>query len=297
MKIFYKKFIILLTLWSITTALNLNFMLANEAQAFSLSEKEKSKVFRTPLSIPFDITKAGNQLEFKIQIKEKKTCWFELKFYDDDPRYPKYKPVIYEGGGFFDSNFMFWTMQILGAPVNWIPEKIRKNYTNAELDEALKERNRIIKLIGGEELVSFSGSGPSWEGRWTKHLGISTPLRLIVIKIDGDNQVNIADKITEPGKIDNVGFNMTGKTEAEIEQFKKEGNVISIQSYQDINGVSFLSKTTLEPGANTNNLSRYIDQILLEPGIYKIKIEALKDSPEFAGTKMNLIVGAGRRKY
>ncbi len=248
--------------------------------------------FRTPVSVPIDITKAGNKSEILIKIKEEKRCVFELKFYYDDPRYQnKYKHVIHEGGGFFGSNFMFWVTQILAAPKFAIKERFEKKYTQEELREILKEADRVRKLIGTEELKN---------GKWIQHSGIPTPIKLTIVKIEKNNQEIMFNEVTNPGKIDTISLNLEGKTEYEIDKFKKTGNLVSVRTRTgDISLIhikqNVIYKTVREPGSS--HFSRYVERILLDPGIYKITIEILKDSPELIGTKTSLVIGGSRRKF
>lgn len=176
----------------------------NNSYSMSFFNKEKSpqgtinNPYQLPVSVPIDITRKGNKLEFYVEVKENSGYSFELEYRYNDPRYNK-NSKYYEG--FFRRNFKeISTFQ-----------KYFKEYSKEELNEILEDYDRVRRLIDYEELIKF-GTGESYKSQWIKHQGIPTPIHLTIFKIaKNENQKVILDKINEYPKLISWGgtFNKT----------------------------------------------------------------------------------------
>ena len=151
------------------------------SMSFFASELEKKyKPLSIPASVPFDITKKGNEVETYIKVTERYGYTFQLEF-----RY--YNPEHDKNSKYYPS-FLRRTFGDIGRF-----KKYFKEYTKEELAEILVDHNRVRKLIDREELENH---------KFIKYPGIATPIHLIVTKINEDGSEKIfSDVISQTKKM------------------------------------------------------------------------------------------------
>ena len=180
-----------------------------------------NKLFTVPASVPFDLTKKGNKIEFELKIKEENGYAFELRFYYDDPRRSKYEWV-----------------EVLKS---FFPERPSTKEERIDLE-------RVKKLVGTKEFEN---------GKWTIYPGISTPIHLMIIKLEDEGSEKLVfDEVVE-----------------DFEKHRTKNTCGGLSCNREMGGMG------------------------LRSGTYKFIVEALKDAPEFNGTRINFLVarsGSGK---
>ncbi len=125
-----------------------------------------------------------------------------------------------------------------------------KKHSVAEWDEIDKDMVRVKKLVGGN--IPENPVNPG--GNWINYPGIPAPIHLTITKIENDGSQRVVfDKVRNP---------------------IKWGSGSSVAFYK-----IFAGYLAFEP-----------KETLFLPGVYKVSIEALKDSPELIGTNISLFI-------
>jgi len=149
------------------TSLILILLTANSYAMF-FQNSDDPKVYETPVSVPFDLTKKGNKTEVLVEIKEAKEYIFGLEFLYDDSR-NSYDIV-------HDKIFIEWL-----GPYIYLLGLADKPFFRAK--PVKPSAPRIIKLVGCDKL-------PNCE------LGIPTQTYLIITKLGEDKTYNVVNETT-----------------------------------------------------------------------------------------------------
>ena len=144
-----------------------------------LFKKDQDPILKTPISVPFDITKKGNQIEFFMKPRETYGYRFRLEFWYNDPRDSKYQ-FIENIKSFFPA----------------------KKYSQEELKEILKDSDRVAKLAGVGELTN---------GKWVERPAIPTPVKLTIVKLQDNQQQIVFEEVLEAQE-PNAGYRYFHKT-------------------------------------------------------------------------------------
>ena len=150
------------------------------SMSFFASELEKKyKPLSLPTSVPFDITKKGNEVEAYIEVEKWAGYSFMLEFRYYDPRDDK------------NSKYYRNSLERAISEISMFKKYSRK-YSKEELAEIFIDYNRVRNLVDHGELEN---------GKFIQYAGIETPIHLIVTKINDDkSEKNIFDDISQTKK-------------------------------------------------------------------------------------------------
>ena len=156
------------------------------SMSFFASELEKKyKPLSLPTSVPFDITKKGNEVETYIKVEEEHGYSFELEFRYYDPSRDKHSK-------YYRSPLKRFFSQIGRF------EKYFKKYTKEEWEEINTDFRRVLNFVDHGKLEN---------GKFVKYTGIATPIHIIVTKINEDGSEEVmTDLISETKNITSGGI-------------------------------------------------------------------------------------------
>jgi len=178
--------------------------------------KEKDGFLTTPISVPFDLTKKGNKIEFFIKPKKTYTYRFSLLYYYylpiDDP----------------ESKYYIHPIRQRLTTISVLEKYFERKYSEEEWKEIGKDADRVIKLSdhSGYKRVN---------GELIRVTYSPTPVlvNIKIIKINKEQENIIFDKILKPGRA-NAGGNYRHRT-LTAEPFLEQGKAykVTVQSMKD----------------------------------------------------------------
>lgn len=233
--------------FKITILITVLFHLSScQANAYGWFEKQPPK---TPLYIPFDVTKAGNKLETEFTADETHHYVFLFRFYPNP-----------EGRKIAETYQWGWTRAIF-----YILTHGRDSYKLSP--EQIVEYKRIAKLVGDIPDYAQTEDRKKIEIKGELEPVFHNNLNQINGKITfGYNEHSIKYKYNNPGIPMPVKFKIFAKEKSGYKLIFE----IERDTYPD------------------NHDTKIITGMMLNPGVYKVIVETIKDSPEFIGTDVDL---------
>jgi len=158
-------------------------------------------IFETPHAFaPYDLTKNGNKVEMLVRVKKRGNYRAQLEFHFDDPRFTDYERKNRR----VNAGWGRWFYEIIKLAI--VGEK---KYSKEEMNEFLKDRRRVIKLVGSEKLE---------DGKWVKHRGFPTPVHLKITQIEQSGSEKILfDQIVEHPELNEMNVGKCGYFSCEHE--------------------------------------------------------------------------------
>ena len=215
------------------------------------------KLPTTPYALPIDISKKGNKAEIDLRIKsDEERKNLEPKTVAFEIKFVPYDPKDDPKSKYYISSFRK-NLIMIGALRKYFEPK----RTKEESKEIDKDSERIIKLMEREELIKSSYCDSNRE-QCLKESGLYS-----------------YRKIIHPGiPIPNIRLTITDLNYPNKKIVYDE--VLEVKKHWQIGGYFY----------------KYLDDIKLSPGNYRITAEVQSDAIEFKGTKVLLIIGSYRAK-
>ena len=191
----------------------ISLIIPTQSSAMSIFKKDKQAYLETPISIPFDVSKKGNNIEFFMRPKETFTYRFSLLFYYYSPtKDPESEYYVHPIRRFFST-------------IGPISKYFKVERSKEERKEISKDARRVLKLIDGLE---FIGRKP------IQGTGISTLVRIKVIEIDNNQENIIYNKVHNKDKSYSGGSYRHASLTAEPVLTKGKTYKIIATSMQDV---------------------------------------------------------------